>query len=377
VVDLFPEFMMPRILQVLSTGKGTGAAKQLALLSAGLPPEEFALHLCALRRGGAGESLRRQGTPLTVLESRWHFDPRTIWQLKILIEQVRPDILHAWTSSANAYSWAALRLSRFRPAALVAGYRGVEPWQSGFLMGIQRRLGRSAQCLATNSPGVQEFYIRQGLPREKFHLIPNGVVLPPKPATTRRQLLAELGLPEHSRLIGLVGRLTLHKRIKDAIWAADLLKVIRKDVHLLILGDGPHRARLEIFCDQVRIADKVHFLGQRGDVHRFFPHFDLLWSTSAYEGQSNPILEAMAAGVPVVASDIPGTRDLVVPEQTGFLVPVGDRTVFARYAHRLLEDHALSRRLGQAGRDRALGEFGAAAMIQTYAELYRTLLTGS
>ena len=119
--------------------------------------------------------------------------------------------------------------------------------------------------------------------------------------------------------------------MKDAIWAADLLKVIRDDVHLLVIGDGPQRDRLRRYRDQVRIGDKVHFLGERGDVPRLLPHFDVLWSTSGYEGQSNVILEAMAAGVPVVATDIPGTRELVISDTTGYLVPVGDRAGFAKY----------------------------------------------
>ncbi len=197
--------------------------------------------------------------------------------------------------------------------------------------------------MVVNSEGVRDFYVRHGTPAERVRVIPNGVAMPDPPATTRRQLLAELGLPERSRLIGLVGRLWPQKRVKDAIWAADLLKVIRDDVHLLVIGDGPQRDRLRRFRDQVRIRDKVHFLGERGDVPRLMPHFDVLWSTSGYEGQSNAILEAMAAGVPVVATDIPGTRELVLPGVTGYLVPVGDRAAFAKYTERLLNDPAAGR----------------------------------
>ena len=178
-------------------------------------------------------------------------------------------------------------------------------------------------------------------------------------------------LPEDSRLIGLVGRLWPQKRVKDAIWAADLLKVIRDDVHLLVIGDGPQRDRLRRFRDQVCIRDKVHFLGERGDVPRLLPHFDVLWSTSGYEGQSNVILEAMAAGVPVVATDIPGTRELVVPGATGYLVPVGDRAAFAKYTERLLNDAALAGRLSAAARERVQSEFSVAKMIERHAALYR------
>ena len=150
----------------------------------------------------------------------------------------------------------------------------------------------------------------------------------------------------------MIGRLWPQKRVKDAIWAADLLKVIRNDVHLLVIGDGPQRDRLLRFRDQVCIRDNVHFLGQRGDVPRLMPHFDVLWSTSGYEGQSNAILEAMACGVPVVATDIPGTRELVIPGETGYLVPVGDRAAFCKYTQRLLNDAALAARFSSAARSR-------------------------
>jgi len=186
--------------------------------------------------------------------------------------------------------------------------------------------------------------------------------------------------------VGLIGRLWAQKRVKDAIWAADLLKVIRDDVHLLIVGDGPHRRRLELFRDQCEIGDRVHFLGARSDVPRLLPHLDLLWSSSAYEGQSNTIMEAMAAGLPVVATDIPGTRDLVVHDETGYLVathgwPPNATTVnktvaagLARYTIRILDDRDLARRLGDAARKRMLDEFSVERMVQRYADLYRRLL---
>jgi glycosyltransferase involved in cell wall biosynthesis len=365
-----------KILHLLPARNCSGAAKQLGLLAEGLPRDEFVSHLCVLGPTGAAEQFGQPGA-VTNLDGRWNFDPRSVWQLKMLIERFRPDVVHAWTPPANACGWAALRLSRHRPAALLTGYRGVEPWRTGWQMRIERQVGRSAQCLTANSHGVRDFYAQCGLPRDKFHVIANGVAPPAPSATTRRQLLAELGLPESSRLIGMVGRLTLHKRIKDAIWAADLMKVIRKDVHLLILGEGPHRARLEKFRNQVRIRDLAHFLGRRGDVHRFLPHFDLFWSTSAYEGQSNPILEAMAFGVPVVAADIPGNRDLIRSGESGVLVPVGDRTALAQASHQLLEAPAEARRLGDFARHRALDAFSAPAMVRRYADLYRALLVGN
>ena len=104
------------------------------------------------------------------------------------------------------------------------------------------------------------------------------------------------------------------------------------------------------------------------------PHFDVLWSTSGYEGQSNVILEAMAAGVPVVATDIPGTRELLVSGTTGYLVPVGDRAALAKHTERLLNVPDLAARLAAAARERASSEFSVEKMISRHVELYREIV---
>jgi glycosyltransferase involved in cell wall biosynthesis len=363
-----------RILEIIPTLDRAGAEKQLCLLAAGLPRPEFEVHVCALSRGGPlAADLAASGIPLVVIGKRWKLDPQAFWRLKGHIAGLRPDLIHSWMFAANTYGFAAARACGVKN--LIIGQRCVDPWKSRLQLAADRALARRSRAVVANSEGVREFYVRHGAPPERVRVIPNGVAIPQPPATTRRQLLAELGLPQQSRLIGLVGRLWPQKRVKDAIWAADLLKVIRSDVHLLVIGDGPQRDRLLHFRDQCRIGDKVHFLGVRGDVPRLLPHFDVLWSTSGYEGQSNVILEAMAAGVPVVATDIPGTRELVSSGTTGYLVPVGDRAGFAKYADRLLNDAALAARVSAAARDRAEREFSIERMIERHVELYRELTT--
>jgi glycosyltransferase involved in cell wall biosynthesis len=183
-----------------------------------------------------------------------------------------------------------------------------------------------------------------------------------------------LGLPAGARLIGAVGRLAHQKRLKDLIWATDLLQVIRDDAHLLVIGEGRERQLLERYSHLCHVDQRVHFHGAREDVPRLMPHFDVLWLGSSYEGLPNVIMEAMAAAVPVVATDIWGNRELVVHGETGFLVPVGDRAALARYAHKILEDSPLARRLGEAGRQRVTAEFSIGVMVDKHAALYRELL---
>jgi len=362
-----------RILHIIPTLDRAGAEKQLLLLAAGLPRERFDLHVCVLTRSGPLEGeLRAAGIRPILIGKRWRVDPWAYWRLVGLVRRLKPQLVHTWIFAANSYGrLAAIQCGVPR---LVAGERCVDPWKGWVELSVDRYLARRTDCIVANSPAVRDFYVRCGLPAEKIRVISNGIV-PPQPSdVTRSQLLDQLGLPHSARLVACIGRLWPQKRIKDAIWAADLLKVIRDDVHLLIIGDGPQRAQLVRFRDQVRIADRVHFLGHRNDVFRILPHVDVLWSTSGYEGQSNSIMEAMACGVPVVATDIPGTRDLVVPEQTGFLVPVGNRAAFAKHTNRLLDDPHLARQMGDNARRRILAQFSAEAMVRHYCQLYDELL---
>ncbi len=343
------------------------------LLASGLPRDEFEVEVVALTRGGPlAAPLAAAGIPVTVIGKSQRLDPRAMWRLVQLLRARRPALVHTWLFAGNSYGRVAA-LAAGVPH-LVAAERCVDQWKASHELWLDRRLAQRSDRIVVNSSGIRDFYVAAGLPAEKFTLIPNGV-LPAVPSTLGRgQLLNELGLPASARLIGAVCRLWPQKRVKDLIWATDLLKVVRDDVHLLVIGDGPERSALERYRRQVRIEDKVHFLGHRADVPALLPHFDLLWLASGYEGLPNVILEAMVAGVPVVASDIPGNRDLVVPGQTGWLAPVGDRAELARGAQRVLNDRALARQWGEAGRSRALAEFSVAAMVSRHTQLYRELL---
>lgn len=366
--------MTKRILQIIPTLDRAGAEKQLCLLAAGLPRDEFDVHVCALTHGGPLEAdLDAAGVPTEIIGKRWKLDLGSFSRLKRHIARLRPDLVHTWMFAANTYGYAAARLSGVKK--IVIAQRCVDPWKGRGQLALDRAISRRCSAVAVNSQGVYDFYVGHGAPADRVRLIPNGVPVPPASDLDRKTLLSELELPEDSRLIGLVGRLWPQKRVKDAIWAADLLKVIHNNTHLLIVGDGPQRDLLWRFRDLVRIRDRVHFLGARDDVPRLMPHFDVLWSTSGYEGQSNVVLEAMASGVPVVATDIPGTRELVADGETGFLVPVGHRAGFTKYTDRLLNDPEMASRLSTAAKNRVKNEFSVDKMIERYVELYRQLLS--
>lgn len=365
--------MTTRVLQIIPSLDRCGAEKQLMLLATGLPRDQFEVHVCALTRGGPyADPLERAEIPFTLIGKSWKVDPGAYLRLRRHIRALRPDIVHTWIFAANAYGRQAAFSAGVKH--VVAGERCVDPWKQWHELTIDRYLARRTQRIVTNSTGVRDFYVQHGLPAQKFVVIPNGVAPCSEEPVAREELLAELGLPDDARLIGAVNRLWPQKRVKDLIWAADLLKVVRPDTHLLIIGDGPQRWRLERYRGQVEISDRVHFLGQRSDVQRLMPNFDCLWLGSQYEGQSNAIMEAMAAGIPVVATDIPGNRDLVVPQRTGFLVEVGDRADFARQTLVLLEDPEKARSMGEAGRQRIQTAFSVENMVQRHAQMYADML---
>lgn len=374
VADIVRRRMTKRLLLIIPSLDRCGAEKQLTLLATGLPRDEFDVHVCALTRGGPLlEDLEDHGTPVTVIGKSWKVDPAAYLRLRKHIRRLAPDIVHTWIFAANVYG----RLAAFAAGVkhVVAGERCVDQWKRGYELAIDRYLARRTERIVTNSSGVREFYANHGIPAEKFVVIPNGIrPFSPPEETWREQLFSELGLPSNARLIGAINRLWPQKRVKDLIWSADLLNAARGDSHLLIVGDGPHRWRLERYRDQMAAPDRIHFLGERDDVPRLLAQFDCLWLGSGYEGQSNAIMEAMSAGLPVVATDIPGNRDLVVHGETGYLLPVGDRAGFGRWTNVLLEDPELARRFGQAGKKRMEEEFSVRKMIDRHVDLYDDVL---
>jgi glycosyltransferase involved in cell wall biosynthesis len=365
---------MKRLLLIIPTLVRGGAEKQLVLLAGGLPREEFDVHVCVLTHSGPLESeLKSRGISYQVLGKRWKVDPLTYARLRKHIKRLRPEMVHTWLFAANAYGRHAAHAAGV--PHIIGGERSVDPWKADHELWIDRRLARRSDRIATNSQGVVDFYAARGIAADKFTVIPNGVSLPTEHSMySRAELLAELNLPLDVHLIGAIGRLWPQKRLKDLIWSTELLKSVRDDTHLLIVGDGPQRSRLERFTRLTGLRDRVHFLGQRADVTSLLPHLTCLWLGSGYEGQSNAVLEAMSHGVPVVATDIPGNRDLVVPGETGYLVPVGDSVQFARRTLPLLDDANLARRLGAAGRERIATCFTIEQMVAGHIAMYRSVM---
>jgi glycosyltransferase involved in cell wall biosynthesis len=256
---------------------------------------------------------------------------------------------------------------------LIAGHYRIEQCKPGWKWAIDRRFARSAERLVTNSEAVRGWCVQNGLPAERLTVIPSGIETARASDVSREELLTKLDLPPNARLIGMIGQLISEKRVKDLIWAADLLRVLHNNLRVLIIGDGPLRAQLEEYARLASDLKHIRFLGVGHDVWRIVPHLDVLWNGSENVGQSAAILEAMAAGVPVIASDTPVNRELVIDGETGYLIPLGTRAgraSRARHTDRIFSDGELAKRLAAAARNRIHEHFNIEKSLRNYSALY-------
>lgn len=364
--------MKTRIALIIPTMDLGGAEKQLCLLADGLPRDEFETHVLLLtREGPRARWLRERNVPVHLIGKRYKLDPTALFRLRRLLQQLRPQLVHTWLFAANSFGRVAARMASV--PHIVASERCVDLWKSSGHFLIDRKLSGFTEAITTNSAGVRDFYVAHGIPEQLFRIIPNAIESASPPALSRSEVFQRLQIPTDRRLILSVGRLWPQKRYRDLIWAAELLATVNPDVTLVIIGDGPQRGELMRHRDALTTPDRVRFAGQRDDASELLPHADLFWIGSEYEGQSNAVLEAMRAGVPVVASDIPGNRDLVIHSETGLLVPLGDAADFARQSRHLLEHREEAERMGEAGRDRIASRFTAESMVDGHTRLYREL----
>lgn len=359
---------MRRILHIIDSLDYNGSAAQLLILAKGLAQQGFDMHVCALDQYAPrmAEFIAAR-IPTTVIPRRWSVDPLADWQLARHVRRLRPDVVHTWNSVPGMFG------PTFAKCRLIAGQYRVRRWKMGWEWCVERRFATRAARYVTDSNSVREWCTRNGLPADKFVVIPGGIEPARVSDVARDELLRELTLPVDARLIGVVGRLVPHKCVKDLIWAADLLRVLHDNLRVLVIGDGPLRPQLEEYARLASDLEHIHFLGERSDVWRIMPHLDVLWNGGENVGQSAAILEAMAAGVPVIASDTPTNREVVVDGETGYLIPFGTRAgraARARHTDRIFSEHELAARLATGARDRSLRFFDAKQMIQRYVDLY-------
>jgi glycosyltransferase involved in cell wall biosynthesis len=372
----------PRVVRLITRLNVGGPARQALLLSRELnaefpttliagraPPEEGAL---------ADEAVPVRPAPL-VRPVRPALDLRALWSVRRTLAAVRPAIVHTHMAKAGAVGRAAARsLGGGRPRTVhtfhghvLEGY--FSPRVQSAFIAAERRLARWTDVLVAVSSEVRDELLDLGIGRTgSFRVIPLGLELDPFLAIDGPSgvLRSRAGIPAGAPVVGAIGRLVPIKAIDVLI---DAMAEV-PDAHLVLVGDGEERGALAARAVDVGVAERVHFTGWFVDVAAALADCDVVALSSRNEGTPVALIEALAAGRPVVATHVGGVAAVVVPGETGLLVPPGDAGALATAIRTLLVDRALAERLATAGRARAAAEFGADRLVRDVRLLYRELV---
>ncbi len=297
-----------------------------------------------------------------------------------LLRERKPHVLHTHTAKAGTTGrLAALVAGRARPGAVVHTYHGhvlsgyFDPRRERAYRLAERALAYATDALVAVSDEVRDDLVRIGVaPRDKFVVIPYGFDLDARidastQARETRRTDADLG---DAFVIGWAGRLTEIKRPGDLVRVLALLP----GAVLVLAGDGDLRGEVEELARTLGVAERVRFLGYIDDLGSWYVAFDAFLLTSANEGAPVVAIEALAAGVPVVATAAGGTGTVVDDGETGLLAPVGDVPGLAAHLERLRDDVELRRSLGAQGATRMRERFSTARMVGDVDHLYRRIL---
>lgn len=308
-------------------------------------------------------------------------DAVTVLRLYRLIRRFRPHVVHTHTAKAGAVGRLAARLARV--PAIVHTYHGhvlhgyFSPLRTRVFTAVERGLARVTDRLLVVSEAVRQDLLDRGIgDPARITVLPLGFDLAPflESHRLRGQLRAELGVGAGDPLVGIVARLVPIKRHEDFLAAAALVARGVPAARFLVVGNGERRAELEALAERLGLAGRVRFVGWRRDLDRIYADLDLVVLTSANEGSPVSVIEAMAAGRPVVATRVGGVPDLVEDGTSGLLVPAGDPRGVADAVTALLEDPERRRAMGEAGRARVYPAFDAGRLLDGIDRLYGDLL---
>lgn len=286
------------------------------------------------------------------------------------VRRERPDIVQSFLIYDNSIARLA---GLFAPeTTVITGERKGGKRENRLFELLDRTTYRLSDYIVANSRAGAETYLRYGADPESVSVIHNGRDLDDYRDGDAEGLREELGLPSDVPVVGNVARLEERKGHYDVLAAWPSVRADH-DAHCVVVGDGVEREALRTRARELGVADSVHFVGSRDDVPALLDLFDVFVFPSHYEGLPGALLEAMAAGCPIVASDIAGNRDLVTDGETGVLIPPRDPDAFADGLTEFLDDPERARAFGDAAQADAYERFTLGSMVSEFEQFYESV----
>ncbi len=368
-----------RVLQVLATLMPGGSEISVLRLVGALDPVRTLVRVAWLRGEPVlADDFRAAGVEVVPMGMRAKIDPACFLRLRRYVARERIDVVHTHMDVADFYGALAGRLGGARCVVATKHapdeFRTRPTWKRYPFLVLERLAYEMEDAVIVVSEGLASFLEEaERLPRRKMVVIGHGIDgvsgAGPRPETRRA-----LGLPPLDPLLGAVGRLSPEKGHGVLLRALPTILATFHRVGVVLVGDGPSRSELEAETRRLGIADRVVFLGQRRDVPVVLAALDLFVQPSLYEGFGISLLEAMAAGLPIVASRVGGIPEVVQDGATGLLVPPRDPAALASAVIRLLRDREEAGRLGAAAARRARERYSLRAAAARVDALYRDIL---
>lgn len=326
---------------------------------------------CIDRVGELAERLRPGSVTIDNLSRKAGFSVRTIFRLARLLKEYQIDILHTHGWGTLVYGFIAAR--KAGTPVIIHGEHGT------FKLDRARRrfiykiiVGRVAQVLTVSDSLKRDLINIIDMPELSIRRIINGVNTDRFCPGASETVKKEIGLQGADRVIGSVGRLEKVKNYELMIRCFSEIK--DSGVMGLLVGEGSQRADLERLANDLGIEGEFVFTGGRNDIDELMPLFDIFVCSSHSEGLSNTILEAMACGVPVVATDVGGNSEIIRHGETGLLVPAGDAGAMKDAVTGLLQNSSMLQQMKQRSREVAVEKYSISHMVSEYEDVYMTAL---
>jgi glycosyltransferase involved in cell wall biosynthesis len=368
-----------RVLQLITSLERGGAENHLLALLTHADRRAFELETAVLC--GEGElvpAFREAGIRVHLLRSRARFDPLALARLVRLLRDGHFDILHSHLFRADIYAGlAAAQLGERRPLVVSTRHNDDRFFLNPFVGLVHYLVSAQQDLIIAISDHIARFTVARGVRDPgRVRRVYHGLEPPVTRALERegQRIRAELGVGTDDFLVGNVGRLALQKGQRHLIAAMPLLLERVPGAHAVIAGGGDLEDYLRDLAEEAGVAQRVHVLGPRKDVPALMHAIDVFAMPSIWEGFGLVLLEAMAAGRPIVASRVATIPEVVVDGETGLLVPAGDPQALADALAVLADQPTLARRLGEAGRERLRRQFSIDKMVGDTELLYRELI---